>query len=301
MCIFNNFLKFVSVTLIIVCGGMNYGWSSPYLPVLESGNYSFKITSEESSYLAIIPSIAELLGALVILSIDFIGRRNLIILSTIPFIVSWVLVGLASSTVPMFLGRFIAGISDGMTFNVVPVYLAEISSPKTRGLLTSLCPVAVVAGYLFIYVVGACLPLNLAAFASTAFPLVLLASSPYIPESPYFYFMKGKMKEAEKSLQALRGKDDVKEELNRISKAVKEQNQDQNKFFDLFTVKSNRKGLLIGLGRFKKLVCSSIRLSIIALVLLQHLSWVLRIESNINLYRCEGLHWECAEGPNLFV
>lgn len=239
------------VNMIIVCGGMHYGWSSPYLPVLEHGNYTFQITSEESSYLAVTPAIGELFGALAILLIDFVGRKNLIVFSALPFIAAWIIVGFATSATVMFAGRFISGIADGMIYNVVPVYMGEIASPKIRGQLSSLSPVAAVLGFLLIYTLGAYLPLNTSSFITILCPAVVLLASPWIPESPYYYLMKGKTKEARESLRFLRGKEDVTDEVDRMFKAVEEQNENKGKFLDLITVRSNRKGLLISLGRSK--------------------------------------------------
>lgn len=242
-------IVFFSANLGIICSEMHYGWPSPYLPVLQKGNYTFQITSEESSYLTVIPLIGAICGASGTgLIIDVVGRKKLLVYSSIPFIVSWLLVGVATSSTLMFVGRFIAGVFDGLSFTAVPMYLGEIAEPKTRGLLASVCPVSIVFGILLINILGTYLPLDTVAFISTSFPLLLLLTFSWMPESPYFYLMRGKLKEATHSLQALRGYEDVTEEFNRISTAVKEASESKGKFLGLFTVRSNRKGFLITLG-----------------------------------------------------
>lgn len=243
---------YISANLGIVCSEMHYGWPSPYLPVLENGNYTFQISSEESSYLAVIPLIGAIFGALGTgLIVDNVGRKKLVVLSSIPFTASWLFVGLASSSTLMFVGRFIAGFADGLSFTAVPMYLGEIAEPKMRGLVASVCPVLIVFGILLINVLGAYLPLNTVAFVSVSIPVLLLLTFSWMPVSPYFYLMHGQLNEARCSLQALRGYENVTEELNRIFTAVREQNESKRRFLDLFTVKSNRKGLLITLGELK--------------------------------------------------
>lgn len=228
---------------------MHYGWSSHYLPILEKGNYTFQITKEESSYLAVLPMIGEIFGAIPAgIIVDLIGRKKSLIFSCMPFIASWLLIGFASSVVPMALGRFIAGISDGMLLTIVPMYLGEIAAPKSRGLLSSLCPVSIVVGVLIEYILGARLPLDVAAFLSISLPTFFLLTFCWMPESPYYFFMSGKQEKARKCLEALRGYENVNEDFERISSAVKDQSDDKGKLFDLFTVKSNRKGLLICAG-----------------------------------------------------
>lgn len=234
----------------MICSGIHHGWSSPFVPLLEHGYYTFQITSEESSYLIMCPPIGSLIGAVTILSIDYIGRKKLIIIATIPFIIAWALVGLASSFTTLFVGRIISGVADGMMFNVVPVYLAEIAPPSLRGLITSLSLVLFGFGSLLAYILGTYVTLDVTAFVTMLFPIFLLFISLWIPESPYFYLMRGKTLEAQESLTILRGKCDISEEVSRMSKAVEEQNASKGKFLDLITVRTNRKAFLICLGRY---------------------------------------------------
>lgn len=231
---------------------MHYGWPSPYLPVLESGNYTFQVSSEESSYLAIMPLVGEIFGAVIILLlIDIAGRKKLIVLSSIPTIFAWLFIGFSTKIPLMFFGRFLAGFCDGITYTAVPMYLGEIASPKTRGFLASLCSASLVLGILFIYILGAYVQLDTTAFISTSLPVILLLTSSYIPESPYFHMMKGNESKAKQCLETLRGVSDVSDELARISIAVKEQNEQKGKFRDLFSSNSTRKGLLICICKYK--------------------------------------------------
>ncbi|XP_018563927.1 facilitated trehalose transporter Tret1-like [Anoplophora glabripennis] len=233
----------------VVCSEMHYGWSSPFGPVLLEGKYKFTITSNESSWLTVTPLIGAVFGAFVTgLVVDTFGRKRMIVFSSVPFIASWLLIGFADSSTLMFVGRFLAGAIDGLSFIAVPMYLGEIAEPKIRGLLSSVCPVSIVFGILLINVLGTYLPLDTTAFISTILPLLLLITFPWMPESPYFYLMKGNEEEARKSLQIFRGVEDVTVELNRISSAVKEQQENKGSFLDLFRVNSNRKAIFITLG-----------------------------------------------------
>ncbi|CAH1968363.1 unnamed protein product [Acanthoscelides obtectus] len=228
---------------------MHYGWPSPYMPVLENGKYTFSVTSEEGSWLTVIPLIGAMVGALATgMIVDIFGRKRLIVLSSLPFFASWLMVALASSSTLMFIGRFIAGLSDGLSFTAVPMYLGEISESKIRGLLASICPVSVIFGVLLINVLGEHLSLQTSAYIGAVIPVVLLITYSWMPESPYFHVMKGETEEARKSLEIFRGTKDVDEELKRISEAVRQQNEVKGSILDLFTVRSNRKGLLITLG-----------------------------------------------------
>lgn len=229
---------------------MHNGWTSPYIPVLVKGNYTFQITNQESSYLVVIPQIGQIVGAfIIVLIVDIVGRKILIILSAVLFIIVWVSLGLASTLAIMTLVRFIAGISCTITYQVVAIYLAEITEPKARGILLTCAGTSLAIGDLIIYLIGAFLPLDTAAFVSTAVPALVLVTCSWMPESPYLYLMIQKDEKAKESLRMLRACNDVSEEFDRISAAVQKQNQSKRKLFDLFVVKSQRRALIIGLGK----------------------------------------------------
>lgn len=240
----------LSANLMVVAGGMHFGWPSPSMPILEQGNYTFAVTYEESSYIAVMPLIGKMFGSLIngVMN-DVIGRKNTVAFSSFNVIAAWLTIGLATTPSVMLVGRFVGGISEGLSFNAVPMYLGEIASPNVRGLLASLCPVSRVFGILLIYILGAYLPLHVVAFASITIPVIYLVTFIRIPESPYYYLIRGDVTEAVRSLQKLRGQEDVIEELARISSAVKEQNEVRRNLLDVFKVKSNRKGFLICCGK----------------------------------------------------
>ncbi|KAG5875058.1 hypothetical protein JTB14_026189 [Gonioctena quinquepunctata] len=244
-----QYIAAITANLGIISSEMHYGWSSPFIPVLRSGKYSFHISSDEGSWLTVMPLVGAFFGAFFTATVvDKIGRKRLIVFSSLPFIASWLMIAFAKSSTLMFIGRFLAGAADGLSFTAVPMYLGEIADPKIRGLLASICPVSIVFGILFINVIGAYLPLDTCALIGTFFPLLLLITFTFMPESPYFYLMKGRTIDARRSLRVFRGMDNVNEELTRISMAVKEQNESKGSFLDMFTVKSNRKGMIVTLG-----------------------------------------------------
>ncbi len=64
---------------------------------------------------------------------DWFGRRPLMMLSGIAFIVSIPIIALSHGYVPLFLGRLLQGMSGGVVGVVVPLYLAECLSATNRG------------------------------------------------------------------------------------------------------------------------------------------------------------------------
>lgn len=231
---------------------MHNGWTSPYIPALVKGNYTFQITSKESFYLVGIRQIGQIAGAIMILLIvDIVGRKKLIISSAVLFIIVWVALGLASSLLVMVVSRFLAGVSCIIIYQVVPMYLAEITEPRARGILLASAGTSLAIGELFIYLIGDFLPLDTAAFICTSLPAFYLLWFFWMPETPYFYLMQRTDDRAKESLRILRARKDVSKEFDRVSAAVKVQNESKRYFLDLFFVKSQRRALIICLGRYK--------------------------------------------------
>ncbi|RLN98889.1 hypothetical protein BBJ28_00022984 [Nothophytophthora sp. Chile5] len=74
---------------------------------------------------------------------DRLGRAGTLELAAIPFVVGWVLVGVAYGELTVLAGRYLLGAAAGMVSVVAPVYLAEVSAAQTRGRV--LCTQALLA------------------------------------------------------------------------------------------------------------------------------------------------------------
>ncbi|MHB8218196.1 MAG: MFS transporter [Candidatus Sulfotelmatobacter sp.] len=64
---------------------------------------------------------------------DWMGRRLLMTLSGVLFVVSIPMIALSHGYEPLILGRLLQGISAGLIGVVVPLYLAECLSASSRG------------------------------------------------------------------------------------------------------------------------------------------------------------------------
>ncbi|ENN79612.1 hypothetical protein YQE_03947, partial [Dendroctonus ponderosae] len=127
------------------------------------------------------------------------------------------------------------------------MYIGEISDQKIRDFLTSTIAIAAITGTLFINVIGSFLDIFMSSLICCLIPLIHMMAFALVPESPYYYIKKGNYEAAKQSLQVLRGKRDVEEEVDSIVKAVVRQERTSNQagLLDLFTVASNRRACLI--------------------------------------------------------
>ncbi len=145
---------------------------------------------------------------------DWMGRKPLMVLSGISFVVSIPVIALAHGYGPLFFGRLLQGISGGFIGVVVPLYLAECLSAAHRGkgtgifqwLLTLGIVSAAVIGIYYSYRVEAVAqlsdPATLFAFKDQAWRRIFWVSLPpgilfvlgsfFVSESPRWLLARGK-------------------------------------------------------------------------------------------------------------
>lgn len=167
-----------------------------------------KINDTQVEVLAGILNLCALVGSLVAgRTSDYIGRRYTIVLASIIFLLGAILMGYAPTYAILMTGRCTAGVGVGFALMIAPVYSAEISSPSSRGFLTSLpelcISLGILLGYLSNYFFGKMalklgwrLMLGIAAVPSLALAFGILK----MPESPRWLVMQGHLGDAKKVL-----------------------------------------------------------------------------------------------------
>jgi MFS transporter, SP family, xylose:H+ symportor len=157
---------------------------------------------------------------------DHYGRKPVLLTSAILFAISSVLTGWAPNFPAFIAWRIAGGVAIGLSSNISPLYIAEVSPAAHRGRLVSLNQFAVVIGILFAQImnwqIAAPVPDHLspaAALASwnvqfgwrwmftvVAVPAVIfLVASLAIPESPRWLLIRNRGDEAMKVLRRVTG------------------------------------------------------------------------------------------------
>lgn len=154
------------------------------------------------------------------------GRRPVLLVSAILFAVSSVFTGWAHVFAAFIVWRILGGTAIGLSSNVAPLYIAEISPAAIRGRLVSLNQFAIVVGILLAQVVNwkIARPVTDAAprallqswnvqfgwrwmFVAVAVPaLVFVVSSLLLPESPRWLLGRGSAERAHAVLERIGGR-----------------------------------------------------------------------------------------------
>ena len=153
---------------------------------------------------------------------DWMGRKPLMTLSGVAFIISIPVIALSHGYGPLFFGRLLQGISGGLIGIVVPLYLAECLSASHRGkgtgifqwLLTLGIVAAAIIGIYYSYRVEAVARIadstTLFIFKDRAWRRIFWVSLPpgilfvigslFVSESPRWLFLRGRKEQAHAAL-----------------------------------------------------------------------------------------------------
>lgn len=245
-------------------GGLLFGFDTGIIsgasPLIET-NFSLNIA--ETGFITSSVLIGSSLGALSIGPLaDRYGRRKLLILAAILFLVGSSLSMVAMGFVSMVIARIILGLAVGSASALTPAYLAELTPADRRGSLGTMFQLMVTLGILLAYVSNlGFLHHNLLGIRDWRWMLgsalipaaALLIGGLLLPESPRFLVEKGKVDDARNVLKYLRQDSDVdpEKELNDIQSIA---HQQKGGLKELFTVARPAVIVAVGIMLLQQLV-----------------------------------------------
>lgn len=115
-----------------------------------------------------------------------IGRRYTTMFLGVPYLISWALLALAQNVGMLYAGRIFAGIATGGSCVVAPMFISEIAETSLRGALGAFFQLFLTVGILFIYIVGAMTDWVTLSIVCAIFPILLIISVFFIPDSPIY-------------------------------------------------------------------------------------------------------------------
>lgn len=252
----NTFLAIV--VTIAALGGLLFGYDQGVI----SGAINFlQVKFHMSNSMAGFVSGSIPLGAMVGCFIagflsDKIGRKLVLFMAGILFIVGSLSCAFAEFVPALVIGRLIGGLGVGMASTLVPLYISEIAPESIRGRLVGAYQLAVASGMFIVYIVNAIIAnthtvqWNQATgwrlmFAAGAIPGILFFVLLFlVPESPRYLVKIGNQSLARDVLTKIAGAKEAEVEVNSIKESI---SKDQNASLRLLFRKGFRSALIIAL------------------------------------------------------
>ncbi|KAL9440692.1 hypothetical protein AB3S75_019374 [Citrus x aurantiifolia] len=179
------------------------------------------------------------------------GRRASIMVGSVSFFIGAILNACAVHISMLLLGRIFLGMGIGFGNQAVPLYLSEMAPAKIRGAVNQLFQLTTCLGILVANLInygtekihpwGWRLSLGLATVPAT----LMFVGGLFLPETPNSLVEQGKLDEARKVLEKVRGTASVDAEFSDLIDASNAARAIKNPFRNLFK-KKNRPQLVIG-------------------------------------------------------
>ncbi|RYP15899.1 hypothetical protein DL765_005433 [Monosporascus sp. GIB2] len=215
--------RLYSECMIIATGSLLFGYDSAFIGTTISRPYfktAFGITPENandvSSNITSTFQAGALVGALLCFFVtEKIGRKWALESNVFVFLVGAVLMTATRGNLSMiYAGRVLTGIGCGAITATVPSYIAELSVPSIRGILTGLFEITYQVGSLVGFWINYGITRNIAVDSPASFripmavqfvPAVpLFLGTVFLHESPLWLMRKGKAERARRALEGLR-------------------------------------------------------------------------------------------------
>ena len=242
------------MAVVAAIGGILFGYDTAVI----SGTTSivknqFQLTDMMEGWYVGCALIGSIAGVLVAGSLsDYLGRKLTMLISAALFSISAIGCAVCGSFDSLVAFRIIGGVGIGIVSIVSPIYISEVSPAKIRGTLVSLYQLAVTIGFLLAYlmnwVIDANGSLSVAGnlwtnmwncemwrgmLGSETLPALLFFSIIFfIPESPKWLIVNGKLDKASRVLNKIYAtSDEVQEEIKVTRESL--QGEDKGKWSDL--------------------------------------------------------------------
>ncbi|CAL8092535.1 unnamed protein product [Orchesella dallaii] len=206
----NRALQYLA-TFAANMGALAFGTALSYpstaLPSLREDVY-FKtvITDQDETWIGSVFALGAVMsGPAAGFAIERMGRRMSMLVLSVPFFLSWMLINIATDVPMIIIGRFLTGFFSGVFLIAAPIFTAEISDVSIRGAVGATFDMSSSVGILFIYIVGTYTTWRTQALICAAVPLFVFLLMLFVPESPAYLLEKGDPEMAKESLIRYKG------------------------------------------------------------------------------------------------
>ncbi|XP_063984640.1 facilitated trehalose transporter Tret1-like [Diachasmimorpha longicaudata] len=217
--VYSQYLIALAASSVLIPYGQSTAWLMVAIPALQSKQNTLNFTSDQVGWIASTTPIFTIVGSIISkYFMDVIGRRNSLILSMLPLTCNYILMRL-NTFEGFIVGRALVGLSLGFS-PVLSLYFGEIASDKIRGRVNFVASIVRSVSTVPVLLASSFLDLHTLNFYLLVPSIIAVLLLYMIPESPYFYLMKGDYRRAERALECIRDAREVSKDLVSIQHYV---------------------------------------------------------------------------------
>ncbi|XP_076220601.1 facilitated trehalose transporter Tret1 isoform X2 [Nomia melanderi] len=192
--------------LLMLTFGSTLGFSTILIPELKKENSEIPVTMEELTWISSLNLFLVPIGCFVSGPVSqYLGRKRTMMLINIPFIIAWIIFHYATNAAMLFTALALTGLTGGLLEAPVMTYVAEVTQPHLRGMLSATSSMSVILGIFTQMLGGKLTTWRTVALINIVYPVICFMALCVVPESPHWLAAKGRLKKAEDALCWLRG------------------------------------------------------------------------------------------------
>jgi sugar porter (SP) family MFS transporter len=219
----------VVIATIASTGGLLFGFDTGVISgAIPYFQQRFRLGNDWVELITTAGLLGAVIGALSVGRVaDLIGRKKVILAAAIVFSIGAVWSGMAPDERILLLARFFLGIAIGVSSFAVPLYIAEISPARIRGVLVSLFQLLITIGIMVSYFSDSAfaLPEGAPGYAECWRPmfyvgvipaLIMFVGMIFLPETPRWLISKGREEECRSILMKVEDPALIEDVLSRM-------------------------------------------------------------------------------------
>lgn len=230
------------IAMIAATGGLLFGFDTGVISgAIPFFQQDFGIDDGMIELVTSAGLLGAILGALFCGKVtDRLGRRKVILASAVIFAIGAVWSGMAADVWNLMLARLFLGVAIGVSSFAVPLYIAEISPAKVRGMLVSMFQLMITIGVLVSYLSDlffadeADMTCWRPMFYVGVIPaIILLVGMAFMPETPRWLMSKNREEESRRILTRMEGAAQAEESLRQMREEISKSRDEQSSWKEL--------------------------------------------------------------------
>uniref|UniRef100_A0A336M068 CSON013480 protein n=1 Tax=Culicoides sonorensis TaxID=179676 RepID=A0A336M068_CULSO len=236
--------------LMTLLYGISIGWASSNLLLFQTNETPLSfgpLTLLQTSWIGSILCLGGAIGQLFFSWLaDEYGRKPGLAFAFVPVVLGWILIEFGQEFYSLLISRFLSGFAGGAVYQIIPLFVSEVSNVNIRGLLGSFLMLFTNLGTLTGFIICSFVPYRTVPWIAISISLVFLLGFCVVPETPKYLLMKKKEQQFLKSIEFYSGRIASQDEVKKNNEYQCTKNEPTSMKLKTLCNVSSRNGFKLG-------------------------------------------------------